>query len=469
MKMERKSGKVYLIGCGPGSPDLMTLRAVKALREADVILYDRLIDPSILKFSRKAKKVYIGKEVGESSKQARINELMYLEAAKGKTVARLKNGDPMIFGRGGEELLYLRSRGISVEVIPGLSSATSIPSLLKIPLTQRGVASRLIIFSGHQAKEGNLKHGRSGETVVVLMGVGNLRSVVKKLVANGKKRSALCAIISSGSTEKERLLVSPLSRAEEMARVVGIKSPAVLVVGDVVRSLLNFRGMSIAFFRPIEEISETERAVKLVGGIPKVYGVCEIDFFDAEKLRAELSKKWDAVVFMSKNGVRAFANVASGDDFIPIAVGERTKAELEKLGFRRILLPREHDSRGVEELIRVRGLRRVLALRSSAAEGVIRGAKNVVAYSIKHKRNLSSIKRYLREKIDFTVLTSVAILKMLLSEAEKKGLREELVKKMNRTFVISLSRKITIFSIANKIKVNYELEKPSLNELFKVV
>ncbi|MFN4133239.1 MAG: uroporphyrinogen-III C-methyltransferase, partial [Candidatus Hadarchaeales archaeon] len=162
-------GKVYLVGCGPGAVDLLTLRAIEILENADVVLYDRLVDEKVLAYAKKARKIPCGKKPGEHLKQDWINRKLYSAAMKGDVVVRLKNGDPMVFGRGGEELQFLLERGVDVEVVPGLTTAISVPALAKIPLTQRGVSSSLTIMTGHRAESGRQRWQCLGDTLVVLM------------------------------------------------------------------------------------------------------------------------------------------------------------------------------------------------------------------------------------------------------------------------------------------------------------
>ncbi|KXA99456.1 hypothetical protein AKJ42_03160 [candidate division MSBL1 archaeon SCGC-AAA261C02] len=391
---------------------------------------------------------------------------MYSKAKDGKSVARLKNGDPMIFARGGEELEYLQEKKIEVEIVPGLSSAISIPSLNKIPLTKRGVSSSLSILAGYGAGGKEPQWTGVGATAVVLMPVGNLSLVVEKLITSGKSANTLSALISSGSTEEEQLLISPLSSIVELAKVTGIESPSILVAGNVVNELLNIKGKTVAAFRPSNELERTRRLVEKAGGIPLIFEICDVEFSEYPKLKKALAKDWDYLVFMSPNGVRSASNLIDLTKFKTIAVGNRTKTKLEEHGCKKVIVPEQQSSAGVEELLKEkRGS--ALALRSPLAKEEIKGAENVTTYSIKLKNLSPIIDEYLSKKVDFTLLTSAGLLELLLESAKEKGKKARLTEKLNDSFVISIGRKTTEFTLTNDIWVNYELSKPSLESLFQ--
>ncbi|KXB06385.1 hypothetical protein AKJ53_00495 [candidate division MSBL1 archaeon SCGC-AAA382F02] len=459
-------GKVYLVGCGPGAPDLLTLRAVEVLQEADVVLFDRLVDSEVLGHAENAEKIDVGKEPGESEKQREINQLIYSKAEDGKVVVRLKNGNPAIFARGGEELRFLRKRGIAVEIVPGLSSATSLPPIHGIPLTMREVSSSLSILSGYGAGGEEPRWREVGNTDVVLMTVGNLSRVVDRLLESGRSEETSCALIISGTTERERLLVSSLSEVTEMAEEVGVEPPAILIVGDVVDELLDLEGRTLAAFRPGREVERTESLVEEAGASPKIYSICEVDTSANSELAEALEEEWDVLVFMSSNGVRSAAELTDIPGRDVIAIGERTKAELEKLGCETIILPETRSSKGVEELLEGRGWK-ALALRSSMAEEDIECAKNVVAYSVEPRDVSGVLEDYLAEEPDFTLLTSSGVLKLLLEAAEEEGREERLEAQLDKTFLISLGRRTTRTALANDIWINYELPRPNLEDFFR--
>ena len=234
-------GKVFLVGAGPGDPQLLTLKAAKVLREAEVVVYDRLVSEAVLEFApEEAEKIYVGKssEKHELS-QEKICELLVSKALEGKTVVRLKGGDPFVFGRGGEEAEALADNNIAFEVVPGVTSAVAAPAYAGIPLTHRDYASSVAVVTGHQAEdaESPIDWGRlagSVDTIVVLMGVCSLENTAKALMAGGLSSDLPVAVIEWGTTEQQRCLRGRLETIAEDAMSEGVKPPAVIVVGEVV-------------------------------------------------------------------------------------------------------------------------------------------------------------------------------------------------------------------------------------------
>jgi uroporphyrin-III C-methyltransferase len=229
--------KLYLIGAGPGDPELLTLKAVRLLGECDVILYDRLVNPELLRFANpRAELIYIGKHEGEQERvQSRIFDLILQFARQGKTVGRLKGGDPLVFGRGAEEWELARRHAIEVELVPGVSSAIAVPGLARIPLTYRGISQSFVIVTAH-CHEGSAEDWskyQGIDTLVVLMGVKNREFVARSLIAGGRRAEEPAAFIERGSLPGERVVESTL--AEIAAGKCQIESPAILVIGEVVR------------------------------------------------------------------------------------------------------------------------------------------------------------------------------------------------------------------------------------------
>jgi uroporphyrin-III C-methyltransferase len=234
-------GKVYLVGSGPGDPELVSLKAYKLINEADVILVDRLV-LGVKKLIPKGKKVIdIGKTSSEHKcSQDAINTLLVELSKKYEKVVRLKGGDPYIFGRGGEEATFLREKGIEFEVVPGITSASAVPALFAIPLTYRGVSSAVTIITGHEMEEKEEELDWSAlaklkGTLVILMGIGTLDKNVEKLLKNGMPAETPVAIIEKGFTEDARIVCGTLGNIVEVATKEKLKPPAVIVIGDVVR------------------------------------------------------------------------------------------------------------------------------------------------------------------------------------------------------------------------------------------
>lgn len=231
---------VYLVGAGPGDPGLITVKGLNLIKEADVIIYDRLASKDLLKHAPKdAKLVYVGKRTGAHKfTQPEINEILVKEAADDKIVVRLKGGDPFVFGRGGEELSVLKEHGIAFEVVPGVTSAISVPALANIPVTDRRYSSSLTIVTGQEDpyKDGKkLDYGKlNADTVIVLMGVKNLPKIASQMLETRKEDTPV-AIIESGASDKQRMVTGTLANIVEKAEKEKIKPPAIIVIGDVVK------------------------------------------------------------------------------------------------------------------------------------------------------------------------------------------------------------------------------------------
>ncbi len=232
-------GKVYLTGAGPGDIELLTMKAFRVVKEADVIIYDRLANPDILKEAKSGCEfVYVGKEDGRHiMPQDDINETIYQNALKYENVVRLKGGDPFVFGRGGEEAAYLFERDVKFEIIPGITSAVSAPAYAGIPVTHRGVAVSFRVVTGHESpnkKESQIpwNNFKTDDTIVFLMGLHNLPMISKKLIEIGKPSDYPCAVISKGTTKDQQVVVGTLADITEKAK--DIPTPALIVVGKVV-------------------------------------------------------------------------------------------------------------------------------------------------------------------------------------------------------------------------------------------
>ncbi len=262
-----KRGKVFLVGAGPGDPELITVKGLECLRRAEVIVYDRLVDESILKEANPgAEKIYVGKASSHHTlEQGAINRLLIEKAGEGKRVVRLKGGDPFVLGRGGEEAEALVKSGISFEVIPGVSSAVAVPAYAGIPVTHRGVASSFTVVTGHKAV-GQSDPGISWDrlaactgTLVILMGMKNLGAVVGQLIKHGKSPSTPAAVITEGTTERQRCVTGTLQDIAEKAK--NLKPPSVVVIGDVVRFRDSLEWFDTQIDHPPPSSSPSEEAV----------------------------------------------------------------------------------------------------------------------------------------------------------------------------------------------------------------
>lgn len=248
------NGIVYIVGGGPGDPGLITVKGLDCLRHADVVLYDRLIAAELLSaVPDHAELIDVGKEPKRHRRsQAEINALLIEQAREGKTVVRLKGGDPFVFGRGGEECLALAEAGIPYEVVPGVSSAIAVPAYAGIPVTQRGLTTAFVVVAGHTGGDDSTidwKAITSIGTIIFLMGVEHLPEIVEKLLQHGRDRDTPAALIQEGTTLNQVIVAASL--ADIVEKAAGIQPPAVLIVGEVVRlqEQLNW------FARPVQAIS----------------------------------------------------------------------------------------------------------------------------------------------------------------------------------------------------------------------
>lgn len=405
------NGKVYIVGVGPGDYKLITLKALECIKKADVIVYDRLIGSRILSFAREdAKKVYVGKLPDcHAVPQDEINRLMLEYAKKGKTVARVKGGDPFVFGRGGEEALFLRESGIDFQVVPGVTSAIAVPAYAGIPVTHRDYCSSLHIITGHERpdkEESSIDYRElvgAGGTLVFLMGVKNLSGIAQNLIKHGMEGSTPAAVIERGTTFDQRVIKGTLMDIADKAKSASVHSPAVTIVGRVVGLqedldwFLKGRlaGKRIVVTRAREQASRLVEMIEELGGeaieFPTVRIESPADFSEFDKALEDI-KGYDWIVFTSINGVKAFFQRLRKKEIdirtlygIRIsAVGQATKEELGKLGLNVDYMPEKFTT---SELLKgmldvVRPGERILLARSDIAdkelsEGLIRNGNKV--------------------------------------------------------------------------------------------
>jgi uroporphyrin-III C-methyltransferase len=244
-------GKVYLVGAGPGDPKLLTIKAAELLKEADVVIYDRLVSEEILNLANpKAEKLYVGKRTGKHEvPQDKITELIIEKAQGGGKIVRLKGGDPFMFGRGGEEAEALVESGIEFEIVPGVSSAIVAPMYAGIPLTHRDYAASVAIVTGHRAGDAEkqvdwVKIANAVDTMVILMGVESLEGIVSKLLKGGINTDRPIAMVESGTLPQQRALIATLGTIVKEAKAKEIKPPSVIVIGEVANL-----GRKLAWFK----------------------------------------------------------------------------------------------------------------------------------------------------------------------------------------------------------------------------
>lgn len=233
-------GRVYLVGAGPGDPELLTLRAVRLLEQADVVVYDNLVSPGVLAFvPQAAERIYAGKRRNEHTlRQEQINALLVQLAQQGKQVVRLKGGDPFIFGRGGEEMQMLAASGVPFEVVPGVTAACGVSSYAGIPLTHRDYAQSCLFVTGH-LKDGtadldwpSLVH--KNQTVVIYMGLNGLPDIARQMVAHGAAPDLPVAVVQDGSLQSQAVVTGTLTTIVALVQAAGLRSPCLTIIGGVV-------------------------------------------------------------------------------------------------------------------------------------------------------------------------------------------------------------------------------------------
>lgn len=354
-----KKGKVYIMGAGPGDAELLTLKGKRAIQEADCIVYDRLINPRILNYAKKdAELIYLGKENTEGGAiQDEINNTIVKKSLEGKIVARVKGGDPFVFGRGGEEIQALFENGISFEEIPGITSSISVPAYAGIPVTHRGMARSFHVFTGHTMADGGWHNfeaiAKLDGTLVFLMGIKNLPIIVNDLVTNGKDPKTPIAIIEKGATADQRVTVGTLENIIEISKTKKIVPPAITIIGEVVTLRDTFKwfedtqlfGKKILVTRDRRQAGEFSDKIEKMGGV-----AVELPFIEIESTLTNLDrdslKEYSVLLFNSPNGVREF--MSKIEDIRDIAhfkigaVGSKTKELLESYKIKPDFMPTEY-------------------------------------------------------------------------------------------------------------------------------
>ncbi len=434
---------IYLIGAGAGDVGLLTIKAREILEIADVVIYDRLADEKILNFSPNAKKIYVGKSAGQHTlTQDEINKLLVAEGKNNKIVARLKGGDPFVFGRGGEEALYLRENNLDYEIISGVTSAVAVPAYAGIPVTHRGVATSFAVVTGHEDPTKpestiNWKNLSTGvDTLIFLMGMANLKKITEKLIENGKNKKTPAAIIQNGTKFSQKVLITTLENAAEDVLAKNFKPPAIFIVGEVVnlRGKLNWFDNKILFGKKILNTRARSQASKLTKKLENL-GAEVIEFPTIKitaptdnflNLDAEIKnlRGYDWIIFTSVNGVEKFFERlknfkldarAIGNSKVA-AIGSATAERLEKFGIIADLVPKEFYAESLVESLKKISPKNILIIRAEVARDILPeelkkfGAevKVIPAYkTVSAVENVEEVKNLLNEgAIDFVTFTS---------------------------------------------------------------
>jgi len=438
-------GMVVLVGGGPGDPGLLTLKAKAFIEKADVIVYDHLVNPSILLFAKKdAELIYVGKQSGKHTlKQSEINRLLVEKAKNGSLVVRLKGGDPFIFGRGGEELEELRKASIPFQVVPGITSAIAVPAYAGIPLTHREYASTVAFITGHEGEEKtqssiNWKELASGiDTLVFLMGIGNIGFIVEELIKHGRAPDTPAAVIYKGTLPAQRTIVGPLKDIETLVKDQNISPPGIIVVGKVVglRDLLKwYETLPLSSKRIL-----VTRAKDQVGSISGVLGALGAEILEFptiefsppdsfERIDSALDKlqSFHWLIFTSAKGVKEFFERlfqrkmdARSLSHLKIAtIGPKTAQQLVSYGIKPDLIPHDYKAEGLLDAFKQMDMKnnKVLIPRAQEARETLEkgledlGVDVFVApvYKTIIPRNLDllMLKTIFKEPIDMITFTS---------------------------------------------------------------
>lgn len=356
-----KFGKVYLVGAGIGSEEYITVKGKRILEEADVIVYDRLLNHKLINKNDKTKEfIDVGKQASNHIfTQDEINDILVQKSSEGKIVARLKGGDPYVFGRGGEEAEYLIDKGIEFEVVPGITSGIAGLCFAGIPITHRDYGSSLHLITGHKKNESDLDYDTLSKlygTLVFYMGLSNLLHISNGLINCGKNPETYCAVVSHAGYADQKVVTSTLKYIVDDIKNTDIKSPSLIVVGDVVklREKLNFFERSPLFGKTIVVTRAREQASTLVNKLTNLGAnvievpAISIKTINGDKLKLELNKikEFTHIIFTSANGVKIFMDslfesqdVRALGNIKLYVMGDGTANELKKYGIKADFIP----------------------------------------------------------------------------------------------------------------------------------
>lgn len=396
-----EQGIVYLVGAGPGDLGLITVRGLNCIEKSDVIVYDQLVNEFLLQYANpQAELINVGKTAGKHTlPQDKINQLLVDKAREGKIVCRLKGGDPFIFGRGAEEGECLFDAGISFEIIPGISSSIAVPAYAGIPVTHRECVSGFTVVTGHEdpLKNESLVNweqlSKSGNTLVILMGMGNISAIMKHLISGGLSEDTPVAVIHRGTTPNQKTIIGNLNTIVGDVEKAGVTHPVVIVVGNVVnyREKLNWfenrplLGKKILVTRTRQQIGKLSALLQEQGATVLEYPTIQItslsDYTLLDKAISNLCQ-YDWVLFTSQNGVEYFFNYlmekrnldtrSLGSAKVGV-IGPATALELKKYGITSDCIPDEYVAESLLKKLDEYDLKnkKVLILRALSARDVL--------------------------------------------------------------------------------------------------
>ncbi len=355
--------KVYLVGAGPGDAELITVKGKRLLEECDAVIYDRLASSELLRYTREGcAKIYVGKEAGRHSKtQGQIHEIILQAAGSYEKIVRLKGGDPFVFGRGGEEALFLQEHGISYEVVPGVTSAVAVPEAAGIPVTHRGVSQSFHVITGHTGvgesvlTENYEQLAKLGGTLVFLMGLSNLGEISAKLIRCGMDKNTRAAVIFGGTTDRQRTVRGTLENIEKRVQKAGLTSPVIIVVGEVCRLSLCEGKPTIGITATAHMASKLHKLLEEIGFA--VVKTCDMQIVETKETAGIFQRlmqkdiRW--LMFTSPNAIRIFfrrLEEADQDrsclsDKKIAVIGSGSREELRKYGIEADFMPETYTSK----------------------------------------------------------------------------------------------------------------------------
>jgi len=459
-------GKVFLVGAGPGDPKLITVKGLEAIQQADVIVYDRLAHPSLLKHVKdNVEKIYVGKLPNHHTlKQEEINQVLVEKALEGKVVTRLKGGDPSIFGRVGEEAMELAEHHVPFEIVPGITSAIAVPAYAGIPVTHRDYTSSLAIVTGHEdptKNESNInweKLSTATGTLIFLMGVANLSLIKNKLIENGRDENTPIALIRYGTRVEQQTVVGTLANIVGKVEAAALTSPAIIIIGEVVKlreSLQWFEkkplfGQKVLVTRARSQASELSAKIQELGGEAIEFPVIKIvPPTNTEPLKEAYKQldSFDWIIFTSVNGVSTFFEQLK-ENKIDIrkmgkariaAIGSKTAEALQEKGLIVDIIPEEFRAEGLLNSLEgeIKAGQKVLLPRADIARKILpqvlreKGLEvvEVDAYeTVLDAENKAEIVELLREKdvqiITFTSSSTVKNFMEAIKDEEVEQLLE---------------------------------------------
>ena len=435
-----KRGKVYIAGAGPGDPELLTLKVINHIKTADVIVYDHLINQEVLRYANPSSElIYAGKMAGEHIKsQDEINKILIDKARAGSNVLRLKGGDPFLFGRGGEEAVALADESIDFEIIPGVSSINAVPLYAGIPLTHRDLSSSVVIITGHKHTAAGIdEHNWDAiakiDTIVILMGVAQIKQIAKKLVSKGRDPQDLVGVIRWGTMPMQSTYVCTLTDILE-ERHKPFMTPALIIIGKVVTlhdklcwfEKLPLFGKKVLITRMEKDTSTLRQSLEWLGAFvieqPSIQITAPDDYSPLDSVLHKLDS-YDIIIFTSANAVRRFLDRlwTSGRDVRSIgnakivAIGPKTAQAIEDLKIRVNQMPDEFRAEGLIGLLNGEVSRKkILIPRAQTARMILvdelkrMGAEvNVVpVYKTIRAEVRQDMLPYLKDGVDIAVFTS---------------------------------------------------------------